>query len=432
MINPLAQELNDALKGTAAETLFSDLGRRIYFPKGIIAQGGEAKKDAHLANGTIGITVIDGKPAVLPSVQKWTPEFTGRELASYAPTAGLPEIRNAWKEMQIKKNPLLAEKKTSLPAVVPGITAGLSYAMDLFVDEKKPLLAPNPSWDNYILIAETRRGADFHQFSMFKDGKFNLSGMEKAVKAEAEKYGSVRLILNFPQNPSGYSPTSKEVDEICRILESVANDGKKVLAIIDDAYFGLNYEKEIEPESIFAHIADLHENILAVKADGPTKEDFAWGLRCGFLTFGCKGFTDAQYEALVKKLMGVIRSSVSCASTPSQTILLKSFLEKENAAEKKAFKDVLEARYRKVRAFVDSHNSDAIEPLPFNSGYFMSFAMKGINAEKLRVKLLKEEGIGTIQIDDSTLRVAFSSIEEDKIDLVYSKIYKAAEELKRG
>jgi len=79
-------------------------------------------------------------------------------------------------------------------------------------------------------------------------GKFNLSGMEKAVKAEAEKYGSVRLILNFPQNPSGYSPTSKEGDEICRILESVANDGKKVLAIIDDAYFGLNYEKEIEPE----------------------------------------------------------------------------------------------------------------------------------------------------------------------------------------
>lgn len=62
----------------------------------------------------------------------------------------------------------------------------------------------------------------------------------------------------------------------------------------------------------------------------------------------------------------------------------------------------------------------------------MSFAMKGINAEELRVKLLKEEGIGTIQIDDSTLRVAFSSIEEDKIDLVYSKIYKAAEELKRG
>ncbi len=432
MLNPLAQELNDALKGTTAESLFSDLGKRIYFPKGIIAQGGEAKKEAHAANGTIGTTVIDGKPAVLPSVQKWAPELTSRELVAYAPTAGLPEIREAWKAKQIKKNPLLASKKTSLPVVVPGLTAGLSYIMDLFVDDGKPMLAPNPSWDNYILIAEARRGAEFHQFKMFENGAFNIKGLEAAVKDEAKKYGSVRIILNFPQNPSGYSPTSSEVKELCHILKETADTGAKILVISDDAYFGLNYEKEIEPESLFAHIADLHENILAVKADGPTKEDFAWGFRCGFLTFGCKGFTDAQYDALVKKLMGVIRSSVSCSSTPSQTILLKAFNDAENDNEKAAFRNVLEGRYKKVRAFVDSHESDAIEALPFNSGYFMSFNMKGIDAEELRVKLLKEKGIGTIQIDKNTLRVAFSSIEEEKIDFVYSEIYKTAEELKRA
>ena len=93
----------------------------------------------------------------------------------------------------------------------------------------------------------------------------------------------------------------------------------------EDAYFGLNYEDNIESQSLFAHIADLHENILAVKADGPTKEDFAWGLRCGFLTFGCKNYTEAQYEGLVKKLMGVIRSSVSCSSTPSQSLVIHAF-----------------------------------------------------------------------------------------------------------
>ena len=432
MLNPLAQELNDALKGTIAESLFSDLGKRIYFPRGIISQGGEAKRDAHAANGTIGTTVIDGKPAVLPSVHKWAPELNSRELVAYAPTAGLPEIREAWKAKQIKKNPLLQNKKTSLPVVVPGLTAGLSYIMDLFVDADKPMLAPNPSWDNYVLIAEARRGAEFHQFKMFENGAFNLKGLEEAVKAEAKKYGSVRVILNFPQNPSGYSPTSAEVKEICRILSETADTGAKILVISDDAYFGLNYEEEIESQSLFAHIADLHENILAVKADGPTKEDFAWGFRCGFLTFASKGLNDAQYDALVKKLMGVIRSSVSCSSTPSQTILLKAFNDAENDNEKAAFRKVLEGRYRKVRNFVDSHKSDAIEALPFNSGYFMSFNMKGIDAEELRVKLLKEKGIGTIQIDKDTLRVAFSSIEEDKIDFVYSEIYKTAEELKRA
>lgn len=432
MLNPLAQELNDLLKNTSAETLFSDIGKRMYFPKGIIAQGGEAKQKASFANGTIGTTVINGKPAILPSIHKWAPEMTSSELVAYAPTAGLPAIREAWKAKQIQKNPSLKNKKTSLPVVVPGLTAGLSYIMDLFVDSEKPMLAPNPSWDNYVLIAETRRGAEFHQFEMFKDRKFNIPALEEAVKNEAKKYGSVRLILNFPQNPSGYSPTSAEVKELCRILKETAETGAKVLVISDDAYFGLNYEKDIEPESLFAHIADLHENILAVKADGPTKEDFAWGLRCGFLTFGCKNFTDAQYDALVKKLMGVIRSSVSCAATPSQNLVLKSFQDPQNENEKLAFKKILNERYDVVRKFVDTHTSNAIEALPFNSGYFMSFRTIGIDAEELRVKLLNEKGIGTISIDKNTLRVAFSSIEKDLIEKVYTEIYNTAEELKRG
>ena len=163
-----------------------------------------------------------------------------------------------------------------------------------------------------------------------------------------------------------------------------------------------------------------------------TKEDFAWGLRCGFLTFGCKGFTDAQYDALVKKLMGVIRSSVSCAATPSQNLILKSFQDPENSAEKAAFKKVLKERYDEVRKFVDSHKSEAIEPLPFNSGYFMSFRTKGIDAEALRQKLLNEKGIGTISIDENTLRVAFSSIEKELIEKVYAEIYNTAGEMKRA
>ena len=432
MLNPLAQELNESLKGTSAEALFSDLGKRIYFPKGIIAQGGEAKQKASVANGTIGTTVINGKPAILPSVQKWAPELSSGELVAYAPTAGLPAIREAWKQKQIQKNPSLANKLTSLPVVVPGLTAGLSYIMDLFVDADKPMLAPNPSWDNYVLIAEARRGSEFHQFEMFKDGKFNIAGLEEAVKTEAKKYGSVRLILNFPQNPSGYSPTSAEVKELCRILKEVGESGAKALVISDDAYFGLNYEDTIEPESLFAHICDLHENVLAVKADGPTKEDFAWGLRCGFLTFGCKGFTETQYENLVKKLMGVIRSSVSCAATPGQTLILKSFQDPNNDAEKAAFRKVLEGRYKVVRNFVDTHKCSGLEVLPFNSGYFMSFRTIGIDAEALRVKLLNEKGIGTIQIDSQTLRVAFSSIEENLIEKVYTEIYNTAEEMKRA
>lgn len=432
MINALAQELNETLKGTTPGVLLSDVGTRLYFPKGIIAQSGEAKKLGKTANGTIGMTVIDGTPVMLPSVKKYIPDLSSRELVAYAPTAGNPDLRELWKQALIKKNPSLEGKSFSLPVVVPGLTAGISYLADLFLDETKPLVAADPSWDNYVLIANARRNAEFVQFPMFSDGKFNIPGLEKVLREQA-KSGSVRVLLNFPQNPSGYSPTSAETAQIVSIIKSLADAGTKVMVWCDDAYFGLNYEKDIESQSLFAHLCDLSPNVLAAKIDGPTKEDFAWGFRCGFITFGCKGLTEEQYDALVKKLMAAIRSSVSCSSTPPQSLLLKAFQNPAQVEKEKAeFRAVLEKRYALVKKFTTTHTSENITPLPFNSGYFMAFDTKKVNAETLRQKLLKERGIGTISIDSRTLRVAFSSLEEDKIDIVYQAIYETADELARN
>ena len=431
MITPLAKELNDILGGTTAGDLLSDVGKRLYFPKGIIAQSGEAKKLGKTANGTIGMTVIGGTPVTLKSIQDVVPGLTARELVAYAPTAGNPDLRALWKEAIIKKNPLLKDKAFSLPVLVPGLTAGISYLADLFLDESKGLIAADPSWDNYVLIASARRNADFVQFAMFKDGKFNIDGLVEKMKEQA-KSGSVRVLLNFPQNPSGYSPTVQEAKRLVEEVKSLAENGTKVMVWCDDAYFGLAYEDDIEKQSLFAYLADLHPNVLAAKIDGPTKEDFAWGFRCGFITFASKGMTEEQYDALVKKLMGTIRSSVSCSSTPPQTLLLKAFQNLETEAQKAEYRKVLEKRYKLVKNFVNTHKSDEVIPLPFNSGYFMSFSTKTVDAELLRQTLLNESGIGTISIDSRTLRVAFSSLEEDKIPVVYKAIYETAEKLARS
>lgn len=431
MINSLAQELNQTLSGTTAGSLLSDLGNRLYFPKGIIAQSGEAKKLGNVANGTIGMTVQNGTPLMLPSLKKFVPELTSKELVAYAPTAGNPELREIWKSEIIKKNPGLKGKNFSLPVVVPGLTAGISYLADLFLDETKGLIAADPSWDNYVLVASARRNAPFIQFPMFENGKFNISGFEKALKEQA-KTGSARAILNFPQNPSGYSPTKDEAQKIISIVKELAENGTKIMIWCDDAYFGLNYEDDIYPQSLFAELCDLHENVLVAKIDGPTKEDFVWGFRCGFVTFGCKNMTSEQYDALVKKLMAAIRSSVSCSSTPPQSLLLKAYQDSRQVeSEKKEFRKILEKRYKLVKEFVLNHSSKNIEALPFNSGYFMAFHTKNINAEELRQNLLKEKGIGTISIDSQTLRVAFSSIDEDKINLVYKTIYETADEMSK-
>lgn len=435
MLNALAQELNGILAGTSFDELFSDMGKRMFFPRGIISQGGEAKLYGKKANATIGTTVNDGHPVVLPEIQAQLPGLTPEESVAYAPTAGVPALRELWKQKMVEKNPSLKGKATSTPVVVPGLTAGISYLADLFLSEGDVLLAGDPSWDNYALIVETRGNAMLKKFPVFSgdlfNGGFNIPAFKEAVLAQVKEKGKAIMLLNFPQNPSGYTLTKDEAQEVVAFLKETAATGAKLMVWCDDAYFGLDYEENIETQSLFAYLADAHENIAAVKIDGPTKEDYVWGFRCGFLTFASKGMTAEQYDALQRKLMGVIRSSVSCCNTPAQHILLKMFNSPSLEEDKKKYRDILEGRYRKARNFVESRKDDTVlRPMPFNSGYFMSFQCVGVDAEELRVKLLHEREIGTIAIDSTTLRIAFSSLDKRDIDSTYEAIYTVAHEIK--
>jgi len=61
-LNELAVELNDVLSSTAAEAFLSEAGKRMYFPKGIVAQSDEAKQKAKLYNATVGLATKNSVP----------------------------------------------------------------------------------------------------------------------------------------------------------------------------------------------------------------------------------------------------------------------------------------------------------------------------------------------------------------------------------
>ena len=425
-MNPLAVELNSILDGTVAGRLTSSMGKRLYFPRGIIAQSAEAKKSAHTANATIGMAYSEGRPLILSAIADSMPTLTAEQAVAYAPTAGVEQVRREWKKLMLQKNKSLNSDRISMPVVVPGLTSGLSLLADIFVSKNQAVISSHPCWDNYSLIFEGRRNAELRSVPFFgRDGGLDLNAISNAVEDEAKK-GSVRIILNFPNNPSGYSPTKKEAEALAAIFQKAAATAD-IFIICDDAYFGLFYEEDIFQESLFSIFADLHPNILAVKIDGPIKEDYVWGLRTGFVTFGSKGLDDKHYSALVTKLMGAIRASVSCANSPAQYFIIKALEDKRSAGEKTRFQDMLQKRYNRIKKFIaETPRCAAINPMPFNSGYFMSFECSGISAEKLRQELLEKHGIGVVALGETCLRVAFSSLDEEQIDHVYGTIYKTA------
>jgi len=434
-MNIIAQELNDQImkENPALLNMLSARGRALFFPKGILTQSAEAKVKAKKFNATIGIATENGVAMHLPCIRKYVDPIAPNDAFTYAPASGKPELRNRWREKLLADNPGLKGKQFSVPVVTSAITHGLSLVGDLFVDPGDVIVLPDKLWGNYRLIFGERLGATFKTFPLYNEKNgFNGSGLRKALDEAAGEKGKALVLLNFPNNPTGYSITRQEADEISAALKDNASRGRRLVVVHDDAYFGLFYEDEVMKESLFSHTVNLDENILAIKLDAATKEQFVWGFRVGFMTYGIGGQSNREviYAALEKKTMGAIRGGISNSPHLSQTLVLRALESKEFAGEAKEKYEVLKARALKVKEVLSHEKySDAWTYYPFNSGYFMCLRLKSVNAEALRLHLLDRYEVGVIAVDATDVRIAFSCIEVKFMKELFDIIYQGVKDL---
>lgn len=434
-MNPIAEELNAVIqKGNPLlYDMLSHVGKNLFFPKGILSQGAEAKEKAHRFNATIGIATENGRTMFLPSVMSMIKDLTPEQVLTYAPSFGFLPLREAWQQDLFKKNPSIEGQDISLPIVTNAITHGLSVMSDMWVDPGDVIILPDKIWGNYNLIFAVRRGAEIVHYALFDEsGGFNLSAFEDCVQKQAQNREKIIVILNFPNNPTGYTVAPHEADQIAAILKKIAEGGTKVLALTDDAYFGLFYDENALKESIFTRLLGQHPGLLAVKLDGATKENFVWGLRVGFITYGAvlSGDSRPVYDALERKTAGAVRGSISNACHLSQEMILKALQAQSYAAEKAEKFAIMKDRAQEVkRVLSDPKYADAWEVYPFNSGYFMCLKLKTVDAESLRVHVLDTYGVGLISLGPTDLRVAFSCLEKEDTQALFDIVYQGVKDL---
>jgi aspartate/methionine/tyrosine aminotransferase len=429
-MNPLAQQLNETLKSESPNVyaMLSTLGKAIYFPKeGILSQSAEAKTKATKFNATIGIATEGGQPMHLKVIQDTLSAYNPKDIYEYAPPGGKPELRAAWRTKMIKDNPSLASKGFGNPVVTNALTHGLSIVADLFADAGDAVIIPNKNWENYELTFGIRRGAEIIEYPLYNDQtRFNSAGLREALLAQKEK-GKAIVVLNFPNNPTGYTPGPQEGDEIIAAIRDAAEAGINVVVVTDDAYFGLFFEDSLQ-ESLFSKLADLHPRVLAVKVDGATKEEYVWGFRVGFITYAST--SASVLTALEQKTTGIIRATISSGPHPSQTFVLRALTSPEFEGQKAEKYDIMKRRANRVKSLLDSGRyGDIWGYYPFNSGYFMCLKLSDVTAEAVRVHLLNQYGIGTIALGETDLRVAFSCIEEENLEELFDTIFKSVNEV---
>ena len=440
-LNPIALALNEKLEEAAPEILgmLSAYGRRLYFPKGIISQSAEAKQKATRFNATIGIATEDGGPMALPSIASQLGDVPLADAITYAPPAGRPGLRKLWREKHLAENPSLAGKEFGEPIVTSAITHGLSLVAELFVDPGDVLLLPDQLWGNYRLTFEVGRGARIETFSFYKGGGMDTDAFaarlaELGASQDAEPKKLI-VLLNFPNNPTGYMPTDAEGDALAAALKAQAEKGTRLVVLCDDAYFGLFYHLggESMTESLFGKLTGVHPNLLAVKLDGATKELFVWGLRCGFVTFGPgrPETAGAVCEVLDAKTRGAIRGGVSNVSQLSQSLVERALASPTLAAEREAKCETLRLRAERVYEVANQPRfAESWKVYPFNSGYFMLVKVEGVDAEKLRIHLLDEHGVGLIATSPTDIRVAFSCLDVNDVEPLFEALHRAIQELR--
>jgi aspartate/methionine/tyrosine aminotransferase len=385
---------------------------------GFMKQGAEA---AHTElNASIGVALKDnGTPLTLPSLTALNTLPPTAML--YSGCTGQGELRKKW---------AVLKGQDTLPVVTAGLTHAMNLAGHLFLSPGDTLHIPSPVYENYHHMYSGFFGAQIRDFplTMKTEGGediLNTRAMEKILESHDE---IIRFLFNFPQNPTGYSPTCEDVDRLLPLFQRVAEGGKKIIIILDDAYHGLNHEKDIFEDSLFTPLSKLHGNILTIKVDGATKEYYAWGLRVGFLSFGRKGMTNKEYEFWEDKAASVVRATISNVSRLAQEMLLEALNSPDINWEQQKNIALIGSRFKQIKEELNLHPeyAERFKALPFNSGYFFCVRLShNINAEKVRNRLREEFSTGVMVPCEGMIRMAYSSLPGDRVASLLNNLYRA-------
>ena len=404
-------------------SFFSKLGENIILPQDVLIQSKETAAIPGAINATIGIATSNKKAMALSSINKVITEINNSEYLPYSPTPGLPKMRELWKEKILADNSSINKDFLSLPMVTTGITQGIDIAANLFSESGDALLLPNLFWQNYAQIYTIKLGNKIYKYNQFdENNEFSISNFKETLYSIKED--KISLILNFPNNPTGYTPSDVELNSLVDVISTYAkeNKNKQLIIVSDDAYFGLFFEKNHKTPTLSAtyKLAE-NENCLIVKLDGITKEFYSWGLRVGFITYYTKN--NELRKILLEKTQGYLRSTTSSPSNLSQQIAVRLLDNKQSLEEKEINDKIIEERYNELKQAISKEQLDQlVRVLPFNSGYFFTIKLpSNINAHEFRLKFLNEYKYGVYSMDDEHIRIAFSCLDKELIPELINK-----------
>lgn len=339
--------------------------------------GEAAKKTQELGaeaviNSTLGALMDDeGKLVTMKSVFDTLKNLPNDLIAGYSGLAGQPDFLNDVVEACFKDyQPEVGFIKA---VATPGGTGAVRHAFCNYTEPGDQILITDWYWAAYHTIAvENRRS--IVNFPLYNEkGTFNLDAYKESMKALLKKQGRVLSVLNTPaHNPTGYSITDGEWDEIIAFVSEEANKDPecKIIILVDLAYIDFAGEGD-EARAFMKKLTGMPHNVLTLYAFSCSKGYTMYGLRNGAII--CVAPTESIAEEFANACTYSNRGSWSNGTRGAMETITKIYSDPElynqMIAEQTFYKGILR---RRAQAFCEEAQKCGLEIVTYSDGFFIS------------------------------------------------------------
>lgn len=394
---------NDAIFGLAARA------------KEAIAKHGKE----NVIDSTLGALADDeGNLICLNSVYGELKSMPSAQMAAYAQVAGQPDFLEAVQKACFKEYRPDAYVRA---VATPGGTGAVRHAIWTYTNPGDSIVVCDWYWAPYVTISE-EFGRKVTTYPLFNaEGGFNIEGFKENFEALLKKQGRILAVFNSPaNNPTGYSLSDEEWDEVLSIVKKNAEDKeKRITLLIDVAYIDFAGQGS-ERRKFFTKFGDLPQNVFTIVAYSMSKGYTMYGMRSGAAIgissdehvadeffYSCSHANRANWSNGNRGAMSVM---TNIANDPAKQAAYD--------AEIQETKTMLQKR---ADAFVRAAEEVGLVILPYRDGFFVSIPCQ--NSKAISEKLI-EKNVFAVPLKNG-LRFAVCAVAEDKCALAPKMIKEA-------
>jgi len=286
----------------------------------------------------------------------------------------------------------------------PGGTGAISTTFQSCLNQGETILLPEVAWGSYKLMAN-QYGLEINTYKLFDKDVFNLVDFADKCHAIVNKQQKLVVVINDPcHNPTGYSLTINEWENVIAILNECSKQGPVVL-LNDIAYIDYSYD--------LAHVRDymhtfnnISDNVAIVIAFSCSKTCTSYGLRIGASIILAKQQNAVrEMEIVFEKLARSTWSNVGNAGMENFVrVTIDNLVEFEK--EKNYYVDLLKER---SDIFVREAAEVQLPIYPYKEGFFVTIMIDDNEVVTKYHQALIDNNIFAVKVNKG-IRVAICSV----------------------